>query len=338
LVVAVYGYVYRANVGSIWPYFWPQVALFVFWLLGSILLLLARGREGLRASAFGWLALFWLAADLITFGYDYNTVSPTTALYPPTAVTEFLQADQELFRVVTQLEGASFLPNTLLVPRIASLSGYEPGILRRLVNYMNVAEAGNAVHGKRLLIPARALQSPLLDSLNVKYVIGKTQIYLKDNYGPRAFVAPRALIIEGEKAALAALLQHAGQLDQLVVLELAGQAPPPTLGSPTAGPSTVAITRYALNRVQLRANMAAPGFVVLADSYYPGWLATLDGLSTPLYRANSLLRAVYVPEGEHDLVFVFRPLDFFVGAGVSSLTLLLCLVALAWTYRPSQRA
>jgi hypothetical protein len=199
---------------------------------------------------------------------------------------------------------------------------------------MNVAEAGNAVHGKRLLMPARALQSPLLDILNVKYVIGKTQIYPKDNYAPRAFVAPKALIVEGEEAALATLLQHAGQLDQLVVLELAGQAPPPTLGSPMAGPSTVVITRYSLNRAQLRANMAGPGFVVLADSYYPGWQATLDGVSTPLYRANSLLRAVYVPEGEHDLVFVFRPLDFFVGLGVSGLTLLLCLVALAWTYRP----
>jgi hypothetical protein len=338
LVVAVYGYVYRANVGSIWQYFWPQVALFVLWLLGSILLLLARGREWLKTSSFGWLALFWLAADLITFGYDYNTVAPATALYPPTATTEFLQADQELFRVVTQLEGAAFLPNTLLVPRIASLSGYEPGILGRLVNYMNMAEAGNAVHGKRLLMPARALQSPLLDILNIKYVIGKTQIYLKDNYAPRAFVAPRALIVEGEKAALAALLKHAGQLDQLVVLELAGQAPPPTLGSLAAGPSSVGITRYTLNRVQLRANMAAPGFVVLADSYYPGWLATLDGVTTPLYRANSLLRAVYIPEGEHDLVFVFRPLDFMVGAGVSGLTLLFCLVALAWTYRKSHRA
>jgi uncharacterized membrane protein YfhO len=69
--------------------------------------------------------------------------------------------------------------------------------------------------------------------------------------------------------------------------------------------------------------------LVLSDTYYPGWQATSNGHSTPIYQANSLVRAIYLPEGEHSIVFSFWPPDFIFGAAVSGLTLLGCLIALA---------
>ncbi|MBP8060202.1 MAG: YfhO family protein, partial [Chloroflexi bacterium] len=72
---------------------------------------------------------------------------------------------------------------------------------------------------------------------------------------------------------------------------------------------------------ELTADMAEPGFVVLGDTYYPGWQATIDGEKTPVYRANSIVRAVYVPAGQHTITFTFRPPDFIIGAFISGLTL-----------------
>ena len=46
---------------------------------------------------------------------------------------------------------------------------------------------------------------------------------------------------------------------------------------------------------------------MLADAYYPGWQALLDGQPVPIYETNEVLRGVYVPAGTHTLEFQFRP-------------------------------
>jgi uncharacterized membrane protein YfhO len=121
---------------------------------------------------------------------------------------------------------------------------------------------------------------------------------------------------------LAAVQANATQLGQVVVLELEGQPEPPAIPEPATTAGAVAITKIALNQMILRAEMAAPGFVVLADAYDPGWRATVAGQPVPVYRANTVVRAVYVPAGVHEIVFRYRPLPFIVGAVVSGLALI----------------
>lgn len=65
------------------------------------------------------------------------------------------------------------------------------------------------------------------------------------------------------------------------------------------------------------------GFLVLADLFYPGWEARVDGRPTQLFRADGLFRAVAVPPGSHQVLFRYRPLSFYAGAAVSLATLLL---------------
>ena len=52
----------------------------------------------------------------------------------------------------------------------------------------------------------------------------------------------------------------------------------------------------------LETNLYKPGFVVIADTFFPGWSAKVDGVSASLHPANLLFRAVRVPEGRHILV------------------------------------
>jgi hypothetical protein len=70
-------------------------------------------------------------------------------------------------------------------------------------------------------------------------------------------------------------------------------------------------------RVTADVNSDAPGILILADLWYPGWSAEADGHPTALYRADGYLRAVALPAGSHRVVFRYRPFSFYAGAAVS---------------------
>lgn len=68
-------------------------------------------------------------------------------------------------------------------------------------------------------------------------------------------------------------------------------------------------------RIMVKAPVA--GMVVLADSFTPGWRATVDGDPRAIVRANGIFRAVHVTPGDHDIVLTYRPGPFIAGAIIS---------------------
>jgi hypothetical protein len=94
--------------------------------------------------------------------------------------------------------------------------------------------------------------------------------------------------------------------------------------------------------VEVDVRLVRPGVVVLSDSIYPGWSATVTTLGdsavreTPIWRANRILRAVPMETGEHRIVFRYQPRSFRVGAVVSSGGWFAVAAALIWLWR--QRA
>lgn len=78
----------------------------------------------------------------------------------------------------------------------------------------------------------------------------------------------------------------------------------------------------------------------MSDVFAPGWRVLIDGRATTLHRANYTFRGVFVPAGEHAVVFEYRPTDYLVGAALSCLGLALVAwgVARSRTLVPSQQA
>ena len=88
------------------------------------------------------------------------------------------------------------------------------------------------------------------------------------------------------------------------------------------------ITIYEPELIEIRTRSPRAGFVILADTLRPGWVAEVDGIETPVLRAQWSMRAAAVPAGEHVVRFRYQPRALTAGMLVS-LSALLVLVALA---------
>lgn len=72
----------------------------------------------------------------------------------------------------------------------------------------------------------------------------------------------------------------------------------------------------------------APGWLVISDTWYPGWRATIDGQQTQIYIANFIFRGIMIPEGIHTIKMWYAPESIYLGFGVT-LVGLICLILLA---------
>jgi hypothetical protein len=153
-------------------------------------------------------------------------------------------------------------------------------------------------------------------------------VFRNEGAGPRAFLVHRARVAADEAEAQRLVLEGNFSLrDEVVLLE-----GPALQGAPVPG-DEVAIETYRPERVRVRVHTEAEGYLVLADSFYPGWEARLDGREAELLRANVVLRAVRVPPGDHLVEFTYSPLSWRLGLAVSAvawLGLAVILVAGLW--------
>jgi hypothetical protein len=165
---------------------------------------------------------------------------------------------------------------------------------------------------------------------------GDVKIYQNLDVLPRAFVVPNAVVISDDAAARAVLADPNFDPASTVLLASAPNNPghlPPRSGREPAGarrPSTfhpqVAITQYTPELIRLTAD--GPGYLLLTDADYPGWLASVDGSPAPILRADLMFRAVELPAGTHTVEFRFEPLSVKVGLWVSGISWVVVAVSL----------
>lgn len=87
---------------------------------------------------------------------------------------------------------------------------------------------------------------------------------------------------------------------------------------------------YSPNKVELLTKQNGEGFLVLLDTYYPGWKVEVDGKPEHIYRANYFYRGVKLNAGQHVVKFSYIPEGFETGLRISLMTLVALLVGLVF--------
>jgi hypothetical protein len=94
---------------------------------------------------------------------------------------------------------------------------------------------------------------------------------------------------------------------------------------------TITLEAYQPNKLVYKADVSGDGLAVFSEIYYPeGWKATIDSQEAEILRANYVLRALEIPQGQHTITFTFEPQSFVVGnrmMGVSFVMIILAFVA-----------
>ncbi|OGP88806.1 MAG: hypothetical protein A2156_07350 [Deltaproteobacteria bacterium RBG_16_48_10] len=103
-----------------------------------------------------------------------------------------------------------------------------------------------------------------------------------------------------------------------------------SMGSPSPRPlspdSSVEIHSETNNRLRFSVHAKEDCFLVLNDTYFPGWKAYVDGREEKIYRADYAFRAVPMAAGIHQVQFVYDPMSFKLGAAITCFGILACSV------------
>lgn len=103
-------------------------------------------------------------------------------------------------------------------------------------------------------------------------------------------------------------------------MEVLLEEQPDLPGEGTQQRPQVEMLNSAPGEIHVHTRSSGPGFVVFNRRYDEGWKATVDGNPSPVYRADYLLTAVAVPDGEHEVVVTYAPDDFRLGLLISAAT------------------
>jgi hypothetical protein len=306
------------------------------WLVASCLLAcLALWRERWSRVAACVICLLGVT-QLVLYAGDMLGTRSLHELRATRSLCRTLAREPGLFRALAPHSSLSALEAQSA--GVAMLQGYDPVPLARYAVFMA------ALTGKE--DPASVIagdSSPhldqiregLLDLANVRFVAqqsGRAQsipgefnwrrmqledepddsdaVFENSDALPRAFVVGQTRVLPKSADVVAALAELRPREEALMPIEY---LPPGT----RAGFAAARIVEYTPNRVVVEADLAGTGYLMLSDSWYPGWTATDNGKRTSVMPGDYAFRAIPLGPGVHRVEFRYLPVGL-VGAVAAS--------------------
>ena len=224
----------------------------------------------------------------------------------------------------------AMLPNIAIldgIPTANNLDPLVPARYQQLMDAVDQASIQDRLRLLRLIGVETLITEEIVPGLRPVHMTDDVVFSVVPDALPRAYLVFSARPVDSSREALKLITDPGIDLAQTVVLEGVDldihNTAPRIAGS-------VALTATG-NTVTIRAALPQDGFLVLLDTYYPGWKALVDDQPAIIHPANLAFRAVELPAGEHSIEFRYRPASLYVGAVVTGLTcFMLSLLLMLW--------
>ncbi len=287
--------------------------------LALIAWLLDAPKSSVRQSLLAALLIFDLFTLSMDNHFNYDPIPPQKQLDlipPPMVATALADTDMPFrvdgYRVLNDNYGGLY--------DVADMRGISPLFLEgpnSIINGSLINPTAWELFAVRYVYTdweQMPVPSTIIASGDDRY--GKVNMHKLTDPRPFANLVYDTRLVANDTQALASLNDTNLQLRRTVILE---QSPSITISGDKPSDATAAVTNFKPETFTISVKTSTNAVLSVAHPYYPGWVASLDGTSTPILRAYGALAAVVVPAGEHTIVFRYDPLSYKLGAIVSAL-------------------
>jgi Bacterial membrane protein YfhO len=333
------------TVASAWHIIHPEdksmfpLLFLTLFILSSGLLLWNR----ITPPLFCGITLFIILIDLTTHNQVYFAFTDRKFFDEAPPVVETLAQDPDNFRIFSQtqsLNNSAHSPKnvkgTLMVLNYEDLKNilhYFSGItygVQSVKGHLGTETKDQGIYNHIFNRSSLQKRKRILERFNVKYMIspGNWQLApdglihpqaetLRLNALPRAFMVPVAQVMDLRQIPETYFSSDFDPTRQVLISD------PVDWNASPEFEGEVTHLVYKPNRVEIQTRQRGNGFLVLLDTYYPGWKATVDGKEVAILRGNHFFRTLPLDEGDHQVVFYYEQEGFQTGLLISLTALVL---------------
>ncbi|MGQ3086001.1 YfhO family protein [Flavobacterium sp.] len=264
---------------------------------------------------------------------NFKSASQVDAPFDPTPADEYILRDTTNYRVYSfqgRLQGRT----SYFHKAVGGYSAVRPRRFEQLFNYIVEPGISNIVGSIDQQSMAFSRRVPVLDMLNVKYVLlpaneeGEVPVANPFANGPAWFVSSVKAVDNAD-----GVLQSLKQINSRVVAvinktQFADAVKKTTFAADST--ATIKLVSEKPNYLKYSTNNTNEGLAVFSEMYYAdGWNAFIDGKPAPHFRADYVLRAMNVPAGKHSIEFKFEPQVVQTGSRIALFSFIGMLLLLA---------
>ena len=300
------------------------IFLALFICFGSLLSIYFYSKNKISKNAISFIFIGIFVIDLWIVNNEFLSLKNSKSmknLFIETQDIKYLNADSSAYRIFPADEiGATKYGYW----NIQSIGGYHAIKLRHYQDLMDIG-------GFR--------RQAILNMLNVKYIItnkrienkafkkieGNNNLYENLDVLPRSWVVGGIKSVKSQKSSLLSIMDMSFRPNETAtVLDYDG----PDLIDYKGGNSK--IIKTSPNEIIINCKTNGGGLLVLSEIYYsPGWKCKVGGITSDIYQTNHILRSVFVPDGEHEVIFYYDDSNWIVAKIISrtsffSTILILC--------------
>jgi len=345
---------------------WEEPALFVPVSIMLLQLPVLYGFFKRPESPLSRLALIALVIiDLGSFGWftqwHYESHSPVDFTPPPHAARYrqlLLPLHQRILPVRGQIGTVDELPPNLSgMWEIPSASGYLNFVTDRFYKFFTMPDGGF------ILEDWSSSDNRVTDIASIRYVfcakddtrfplptdsvrwrkveeIGKsTVVYENMRALPKVWLVNEVKVLPAEAVLKAARTSEIDGVKSFDPRQTALVEEPCDIGPAAQGsPGSAKISSMTSNTVEIDTQSSRTSFLVLSDTFNPGWNVYIDGVKAKILRTDYIFRGVVIPQGKHRVFFSFEPMSLVIGKGVCLASLLALLGVYLFMARRERRS
>lgn len=308
-------------------YAWRQVSIALVLSVVLFLFYVVLARV-VRPTVTAHAIVVVLVCDLLWAARDLHSTIPRDELLFDTELTQTLQRLEEPVRV--GIDSDFIQPGLLAHYGVEQLRGYDGMTPWRIWKYLGVDYFG----GGATMEPIGAIQYYLFpagqpaerpEGLQFLKSIEGVDLYRNPNAAHRAFLVGWLAEVEDDLG-VQIMAGSEGYDPRQIALTTAPSVEVELPRLVDADLGTARVRSHEPQRVVVDVEAQERCVLVLADAYFPGWRASIDGKPLEIFPVYTAFRGVIAPPGSYSVIFEYDPVSLKIGLGVSIATL--CIAAI----------